>query len=263
MWYGKLTIPRPKIAGFEGDNVIITISDGLLSGRCKVHVRSFLNREWSKYTPKKEKMVIDTLWEHQPPLNDEFIHAYLRGVAMVEIIAHCTDHHDTTKHLTVYAKPTKSVVANKDFETGTLKLVPGTTRFYGFPEGKEPTSNCLVPLGALVKNDDDAPVNFYLGPQMDLPKTGRGFAPPFWFVTTTEKAEDANMKISPDLSTYVQHNNKLEDVEIVIPLMVNTKIVKANETLVCYREPRSSEQSLEEIVRYSPLKKRRTGKQPE
>ena len=30
-----------KIEGFEGDNVIITISDGLLSGRCKVHVRNY------------------------------------------------------------------------------------------------------------------------------------------------------------------------------------------------------------------------------
>ena len=252
-----------KIVGFEGDNVVITISDGLLSGRCKVHVRSFLNREWSKYTPKKEKSVIATLWQHQPQFNDEFIHAYLRGVAMVEIIGHSTEYHETTKHLTVYAKPIKSVVANKPFEKGTLKLVPGTTKFYGFPDGQEPTSNCLVPLGTLVKNDDDVPVNFYLGPQMDLPKMGRGFAPPFWFVTTTEKEEDANMKILPDLSTYVQHDNKLEDVEIVLPLMVNTKDVDANENLICFREPRSSEQSLEEIVRYSPLKKRRTGKQPE
>ena len=78
-------------------------------------------------------------------------------------------------------------MANKPFKKGTLKLVPGTTKFYGFPEGKEPTSNCLVCMGALVKNDDDVPVTFYLGPQMDLPKMGRGFAPPFWFVTTTEK----------------------------------------------------------------------------
>ena len=91
-----------KIEGFEGENVIIAISDGLLSGRCKVHVRSFLNREWTKYTPKKEKAVVATLWLHQPQFNDEFIHAYLRGVAMVEIIAHSTDLHETTKHLTVY-----------------------------------------------------------------------------------------------------------------------------------------------------------------
>ena len=109
-------------------------------------------------------------------------------------------------------------------------------------------------MGALVKNDDDVPVTFYLGPQMDLPKMGRGFAPPFWFVTTTEKEEDANMKILPDLSTYVQHNNKLEDVEIVLPLMVNTKDVDANENLICFREPRSSEQSLEEIALFSTEK---------
>lgn len=268
-----------KITGFEDEYVLLVMDDDLSTGSdvYRVHSRSFLKKEWKKYTPKKEAVMISKHAQHYGPLQDDFIQMLIKSRIAEALYDTGMKHTVGDEDVQLGYKPNKSVIALKSFDVNQLVLVPVTTKISATVEGKPmPQSN--LPLGSLVTNRYSQKVFFSLGPQIVFPKDDgedgetTGFLCPFWFLEYTDDPKEVNMEIHGNLEKYNQCDKKLDEVTIKVPVARNFTKVSAGTRLCVFRAKKDVTLTLETIDKKdkeeekdeeggeAPLKRRRRGK---
>ena len=127
--------------------------------------------------------------------------------------------------LKVVGKPAKAVEAQAVFEMGKLVLVPITSRIH---VGAGAAPHGAVGLGIFLRNTEGEPIRMSLAPS-----TSATCMAAFWFVSTSQDAEECNMKLSLDASGNDLSDKALSSVQNVkIPLMVNTDRIEPGTRLV-------------------------------
>ena len=91
----------------------------------KVHCRSFLKKEWKKYAPKKEAVMISNHFKHYGPFQDDFLQ-WLKSRIAQALFDMGVKHPVQDKDVQLGYKPNKSVIALKSFGVNQLVLVPVT-----------------------------------------------------------------------------------------------------------------------------------------
>ena len=243
-----------KITGFEGEFVLLVMEDGESTGSevYKVHSRSFLKKEWKKYTPKKEAVMISDHFKHYGPVQDDFIQLLTKSRIVQALFDMGVKHTVQDEHVQLGYKPNKSVIALKSFAVNQLVLVPVTTKITATVEGK-PMPGSNLPLGSLVTNRYSQKVFFSLGPQIVFPKDDgedgetTGFLCPFWFLEYSDDPKEVNMEIHGKLENYNQCNKKFDEVTIKIPVARNFARVSAGTRLCVFRAKKDVTETLETI----------------
>ena len=159
------------------------------------------------------------------------------------------------QHLTIQAKPFKNVVVTKNFATNKLVLVPMTTRI-----STQLQKSGAQLLGELMAGPEGG-LSFWLVPCFAAPKPhpegSKGMIAPFWLVQTTEQPDEANMEVTPDLGSHNESDKLIHQVTIKVPVMKNTRPIKAGEQLKVFRVKETKVPDLEDIVSAAPAKRRR------
>ena len=183
--------------------------------------------------------------------DDDFKIQYLKGVATLAMLVAQTKHQKALQGLKVIGKPAKAVEAQAVFEMGKLVLVPITSRIH---VGAGAAPHGAVGLGIFLRNTEGEPIRMSLAPS-----TSATCMAAFWFVSTSQDAEECNMKLSVDASGNDLSDKALSSVQNVkIPLMVNTDRIEPGTRLVVYREKDAKAFQLEDLE--PETKKRKTGK---
>ena len=112
-----------EIVGMENEFVLLNLADATdatdATGEShKVHCRSFLKKEWKKYTPKKE---VETLSEHEKYYGvhqDEFIQMMIKHRIIEEMHDLGATHSMHDSDLQLEVKPSKGVIALKKYPKG-------------------------------------------------------------------------------------------------------------------------------------------------
>ncbi|CAJ1330948.1 unnamed protein product, partial [Effrenium voratum] len=152
-----------QVVGFEKDHVILGV-DGVL---CKVEAGSFINGEWSKYTPKADPVEIDHC-EHNAASHHEFKVQLVKSSIFCAMDGVHKEHEAVLKGVKVMVKPCKSVVAVAHFKKKQLVL-----------------EFSLLPWVALPRDD------------------ARGAVCPFFIVQLTQQQDDANMEMATQVNNGV------------------------------------------------------------
>ncbi|CAJ1386593.1 unnamed protein product, partial [Effrenium voratum] len=244
------------ISGFTQSHVILRIESGLISGTAKVLAKSFSKKEWTHCAAKKEVEEVQEHWQHRIGSHVEFGVLYLKGKITAALLQEELKHLDTLQHLTIQAKPFKNVVATKNFATNKLVLVPMTTRI-----STQLQKSGAQLLGELMAGPEGG-LSFWLVPCFAAPKPhpegSKGMIAPFWLVQTTEQPDEANMEVTPDLGSHNESDKLIHQVTIKVPVMKNTRAIKAGEQLVVHRKKDTKVPDLEEIIpTAAPMKRRR------
>ena len=257
-----------KITGFDEEYVLLVMEDDESTGSdvYRVHSRSFLKKEWKKYVPKKEAVMISQHAQHYGPRQDDFIQMLIKSRIAQALFDTGMKHIVQDEDVQLGYKPNKSVIALKSFPVNSLVLVPVTTKISATVEGKTmPHSN--LPLGSLVTNRYSQKVSFSLGPQIVIPKddgedgetTTTGFLCPFWFLEYTDDPKEVNMEIHGNLVNYNQCNKKIDEVTIKIPVARNFTRVSAGTRLCVFRAKKDYTHTLETIDKKEPEENQEEG----
>ncbi len=245
-----------QIVGMENEFVLLNLADATdATGEShKVHCRSFLKKEWRKYTPKKE---VETLSEHEKYYGvhqDEFIQMMIKHRIIEEMHDLGATHSMHDSDLQLEVKPSKGVIALKKYPKGKLILVPVSCKIGCTPESKSiPTQNIV--LGALVTNVHEEKMVFSLAPHILLPKDddegydSHGFLCPFWFIEFSDDPSKVNMEIFPDLHSYDQTKQRYWEAKPKIPVARNTRPIAENERLCLLKPKKDTTKNLEVISR--------------
>lgn len=143
-----------KIQGAQGDSVLLSIEDGLVSGQASVTIKSFLRGEWQKFTaPKEQEQELVEHWNHSALKSTDFAVLILKSKILLSLHEQAAKHQATLQHLKLMLKPTKGVCSTRSFAKHKLVLVPTTTRVdvkqesCGKPQGGV-ALGFLAPLGS-------------------------------------------------------------------------------------------------------------------
>ena len=243
-----------KITGFEDEFVLLVMEDDESTGSdvYKVHSRSFLKKEWKKYVPKKEAVMISKHAQHYGPFQDDFIQMLIKSRIAQALFDTGLKHIVQDEDVQLGYKPNKSVIALKNFGVNELVLVPVTTKISATVEGK-PMPHSNLPLGSLVANRYSQKVFFSLSPQIVFPKDDgedgetTGFLCPFWFLEYTDDPKEVNMEIHGKLEKYSQCNKEIDEVTIKVPVARNFTRVSAGTRLCVFRAKKDVTHTLETI----------------
>ena len=247
-----------RITGFDKDFVLLSMeSDGIL-GDFRVHCDSFLKKDWRKYQPRKAEECIENHSLHGPLEHDEFKILFLKG-KIAQALQEVAKKHPDPDGLQLVLRPSKAVVATKGFAVGKLVLAPCTPRVAASTDAEGPG----LDLGALCRNFKGEKVHFFLQSFVAVPRAledgavTQGCLCPCFFVPVTHDEEEANMsfvvkKEPSDLQA-------LENVQIRVPVMRNTKPIAVGDRLWVYREKKDRPaENLDEILPVGkPAAKRR------
>ena len=243
-----------KITGFEDEFVLLVMEDDESTGSevYKVHCRSFLKKEWKKYAPKKEAVMISHHFKHYGPFQDDFLQLLMKSRIAQALFDMGVKHQVQDEDVQLGYKPNKSVIALKSFAVNQLVLVPVTTKISATLEGK-PMPGSNLPLGSLLANRSSQKVSFSLGPQIVVPKDdgedgeSTGFLCPFWFLEYSDDPKEVNMEIHGKLDHYSQCSKKFDEVTIKIPVARNFTRVSAGTRLCVFRAKKDVTETLETI----------------
>ena len=257
-----------RIVGLEDEFVVLKVDEAeedaeIQPGEYRVPSTSFLKKEWKKYTPKKDPILVEGHARHYGPFTRDFQHMIVKARVALALGDVCTKHKNADSDIELTIKPSKVVKSMKEFGIGKLVLAPATTKISMSLEGKMPSMN--VPLGALATNHEGEKLFFSLCP-MNLLNAEEKFISPFFFVQSSDDPDECNMELTPCLASYDQTSKKSpENVVVKIPIMRNTKELQVGDSLVFYREKKGSSKDVAMLVTRAgqATKRRRTGKTPD
>ena len=173
-----------RIVGLEDEFVVLKVDEAeedaeIQPGEYRVPSTSFLKKEWKKYTPKKDPVLVEGHARHYGPFTRDFQHMLAKARVALALGDVCTKHKNADSDIELTIKPSKVVKSMKEFGIGKLVLAPATTKISMSLEGKMPSMN--VPLGALATNHEGEKLFFSLCP-MNL--SGWCFRAFFIFIPT-------------------------------------------------------------------------------
>ena len=251
-----------RIVALEDQFVVLKVDEAdedaeVQPGEYKVPSTSFLKKEWKKYTPKKDPVVVAEHAKHYGPFTTDFHHMIVKARVALALGDVCTKHARADSDIELTIKPSKVVKSMKAFGIGKLVLAPATTKITMSLEGKVPSMNIL--LGALAVNHEGEKLFFSLSP-MNLLNADEKFISPFFFVQSSDDPEECNMELAPSLESFDQTKKSPENVLVKIPIMKNTKELNVGDSLVFFREKKDSSKDVAELISEAtgnPAKRRR------
>ncbi len=200
-----------KIKQFLPNSVVLTTENGDHT----IPVAAFQNKEWEQHIIKPAKE--DAVDKQETIVSNTQLTVDMQlGIKKAELLISLRDtfkkHEATLKKVQCYVKP-KEVKATDKITAGKLVLVPCGSI--------SATPNDKVPKNAVVMDDDGETVCWIKDPTKlpsDRDTDKDTVVYPFWFVGETADADKVNMVMAKD------SNN--------VPIMKNTKVVKAGEQLL-------------------------------
>jgi hypothetical protein len=200
-----------KIKQFLPNFVVLTTA----KGDRNIPVAAFQNKEWEQHIIKPAKE--DAADKQEPIVSQTLLNDDMQvGIKKAELLIRLRDtfkkHEDTLKKVQCYVKP-KEVKATYKFTAGKLVLVPCGSI--------SATPNDKAPKNAVVMDDDGETVCWIKDPTKlpsDRDNDKDYVVYPFWFVGETTEDAKVNMVMAKD--------------NMYVPIMKNTKVVKAGETLL-------------------------------
>ena len=253
--------------GLEDEFVVLKVDEAdedaeVQPGEYKVPSTSFLKKEWKKYTPKKDPVLVAEHARHYGPFTTDFHHMIVKARVALALGDVCTKHARADSDIELTLKPSKGVKSMKAFGIGKLVLAPATTKITMGLEGKMPSTNIL--LGALAMNHAGEKLLFSLAP-MNLLNADEKFISPFFFVQSSDDPDDCNMELTPCLESYDQTKKSPENVVVKIPIMRNTKELNVGDSIVVSREKKDSSKDVAMLISgatgQAPKRRRMKGKE--
>ena len=246
-----------KIHEVQGEQVLLSIEDGPLTGMAHVATTSFLKGEWKMVQAPSEAEMVDFL-QATAESSSEARFQIMRGEIQKKLIALEGQHAGTAyKLIQINTKPQRNVTCTKVIKKGKLQLVPTSLNisFKNPDQGSE-----LNPAGASISlGQIEDGFSAWLQSTFVLPKEEReGFISPFWLIRTTAKLSDANMELSHVFEASDENHT------LKIPVLKNSRDLSEGEVLMRFVERRAFEPEPLVPVSGDPgdaPKRRKVGKQ--
>ena len=231
------------IKAMQGDTITIEVDDGPISGEATVSAQSFRKGDWKVNKKKPEPNLMAPCCAHNGLTSKEMKIGVTKGKIMQTLLDLEKQHENKLDKVIMQVKPQRLVRATEVIKKGKLTLVPRSYKI-------ETRDECAAGSVALGVIDGQ---KYQLAPRIQVQQEGgldESFLHPFWMVRTTNKADEANMKIVNTLKVDAKNN------EVKIPIMQNIVDISLDETLKRYVEPKAGP-PVEPLV---PAKRRRVGK---
>ena len=237
------------ILGFKDEYVLLDVNAGGMSGECRVDAQSFVNNEWTLFTPKTKPEFLPEYWEHGPLQNPEIQQSCIRAKILLELRAamdKCTSVVNPS-WLKLMTKP-KGVFAEEKIEKHALRLIPFTNAIFSRVHGTENPNASQIKVFTFQDEWD-----FYLVLSVQLPKEDKkGVIVPFWFVGATYDPDMANCELVYPKGASPK---SFESMTVKIPFIRNTHALKAGDELLLHKEKVKKPLDLEQLL---PNKRVRT-----
>ena len=239
---------KDKVLGtiktMQGDTITIDVEDGPISGEATVSAQSFRKGEWKVNKKKPEPSLMAPCCSHNGLTSKEMKIGVTKGKIIEKLLELEKQHEDKLDKVIMQVKPQRLVRATEVIKKGKLTLVPCSYKI----ETRDELAAGSVALGVIDGQ------KYQLAPCIQVQQEGgldESFLHPFWMVKTTNKADEANMKIV----NMVKIDTKND--EFKIPIMQNIVDISLDETLKRYVAPKA-ESEVEPMV--PAVKRRRIGK---
>ena len=245
-----------KILEMKGDQIVLNVQDGLITGKAKVGVSAFLKKEWRIGQAPQETEEVPNFLQHTAQQSLELSILLAKADVVRKLLEMESAHQTVYESLKLIRKPQKSVVATANISKGALKLVPTTTRIE-IKQPDEEASHGALCLGMVSKVPQLEQKSFWLSPVFTAPgPEGKcGFVSPFWLVKATHEKQDSNCEIS------LRFKPDAPNFDLKVPVIRNTKAIEAGQVLQCYVPKADTHVQLEELVPLEePAMKRRRQK---
>ena len=239
---------RGEILSMAGSTVVIEVHEGPLTGTAQISADGFRRGQWKI---SKEKIApLEVAGDRHSALgkSKELRLKVVQGKVAAAILAAEEKSKSCLAGLKVTLKPSRDVMAVKEFAKGELILNPATPKIVA---SDNPTSG-MVSLGKI----DGFLI--HLVPHFQGPdKEGsyeEAFLPPFWAVRTTHDVSKTNMEMH-----HVYDPSKTNNVA-KLTVMRNCRDIAANEVLFRWVPKKESTEVLEELTPVPPTKRKVTTK---
>ena len=213
---------------------------------------TFLQGEWRTVKPKVEIILVENWGTYECHQAREIAIMELQAEATSALCEAVRSSKSLMGILDLVAKPTRDVRALKPIAKNQLSLVPATTKVLVLPKGKTPPVGSLsMGQKALTKTEE---FEIWLVPHMVMPKDGvmpkgSSMIVPCWLVRGTEKKDEVNLEVFPDLTGRKIEKNKA----LRVPVLRNSIKIKEGESLMLFRP--KAEDTAEDHLDHPPAKK--------
>lgn len=161
---------------------------------------------------------------------------------------------DEEAGLRLMQKPTKGVFAGRNFPAGKLRIVPASGMVV-LADAAITVPNSAINLGIAMKHPTKGTdIAAHIVRHAQLPQKAGGFLTPYWFVRSVASEEEANLETQMHTVTVAQSimfedtkhvvkrtksaqqdTVKDQDFTVKVPLLVNSRAIKAGDELLYYK----------------------------
>lgn len=210
------------IESFHGEMVTMKTDHG----QSKINYQTFLDGEWTKFTPKLPDEYLDDLFYYSPLKHRQSHVEYFKSCFLLEMRKQYHLHKDMEDLVVIRLKPKGCMVGGKAVKKGKLILVPFPCSVVVKPVGQSPNSN--LALGEIAGKE------YSLAPVLFNDKADDSMACPFWYVQVVHDESEANMELT-QVAQPKCHGEPVNTGTVKIPVLKNIKDLKPNDCLFVYK----------------------------
>ena len=217
-----------SIEAIEDQYVVLKSTEGKQGSRAtkKIHYKAFEHGEFSTFTPKESVELTTNVLAFDPMCINQPKICCLKALIFLQLVKEWQQHTKTLDRLVLTTKPKGVKVGEKKIAKEKLVLIPFTMNIY--VKSKE------TPMGAAHVGLGEALKDFNFGLSSMFQSKDNQSLVPFWYVYVTHSQDEANMEIvSEHKMKFV--NGPVENTQVIIPKMRNTRELAPEEDLVVYR----------------------------
>ena len=221
------------IESFHGEMVTMKTDHG----QSKINYQTFLDGEWTKFTPKLPDEYLDDLYYYSPLKHRQSHLEYFKSCFLLEMRQRYHLHKGMEDLVVIRLKPKGGMVGGKAVKKGKLILVPFTCSVVVKPVGQSPNSNLV--LGEIAGE-------FSLAPLLLNDKADDPMACPFWYVQVVHDESEANMELT-QVAQPKCHGEPVNTGNVKIPVLKNIKDLKPNDCLFVFKEKVAPKRTLDPL----------------
>ena len=268
---------RVKDLGFDVGQVVFRKADGFIGKIDKitaeyVHLlgddgtlvrassETFVEGRWRQHVAKPEAVVLEEWFRYSLLHASDVAASIVKGAVHHAMIEQYKEFCKWEKQMMIYIKPTRDVQVLADFKPRALKIPVATPKVEIKPVGWPQSQGSIqvATYGPMAGESVEGYV-VYILPYSALPKDGLlgGSVNPAWIMKTSSNTDDCNMEVVGSTSKkewWTQSLNPHACKVSHLPVLRNSRALKAGESLVLFR-PESAK--TEEVEQLQPLAKRR------
>ena len=268
---------RVKDLGFDVGQMVLRKADGFIGKIDKitaeyVHLlgddgtlvrassETFVEGRWRQHVAKPEAVVLEEWFRYSPLHASDVAASIVKGAVHHAMIEQYKEFCKWEKQMMIYIKPTRDVQVLADFKPRGLKIPVATPKVEIKPVGWPQSQGAIqiATYGPMAGESVEGYV-VYILPYFALPKDGLlgGSVNPAWIMKTSSNMDDCNMEVVGSTAKkewWTQSLNPHACKVAHLPVLKNSRALKAGESLVLFR-PESAK--TEEVEQLQPLAKRR------